>query len=144
MPNTIAATPSKRPPRKPPFSDSEYRRLLSEIMPRPIRTAAENEAAIEMVQRLDAGTPEQQALGELMTVLIEDFEERHYPILRAEPRVHLRQLMEERGHTQVQVANAMASSRGAVSDILSGRRSVSKSHATKLAAFYRVPVELFL
>jgi HTH-type transcriptional regulator/antitoxin HigA len=113
-------------------------------MPRPIRTVAENEAAIEMVQRLDEGTPEQQALGELMTVLIEDFEERHYPILHAEPRVHLRQLMEERGHTQVQVAKAMESSRGAVSDVLSGRRQVSKSHAKKLAAFYRVPAELFL
>ena len=49
---------------------------------RPIRNAAENEAAIELVQRIDQGTPEQHALGELMTLLIEE-------------------LMEERGHTQL-------------------------------------------
>jgi HTH-type transcriptional regulator/antitoxin HigA len=76
--------------------------------------------------------------------LIEDFEEKRYPILHAEPRVHLRQLMEERGHTQTEVAKAIASSRGAVSEILSGRRQVSKSQAKRLAEFYRVSADLFL
>ena len=142
MPNTIAVTPNKPSPR--PFSDAAYKRLLGQIMPRPIRTAAENEAAIELVQRFDEGTPEQQALGELLTVLIEDFEEKRYPILHGEPRVHLRRLMEERGHTQTAVAKALGSSRGAVSDILSGRRQISKAQAKKLAALFRVPLDLFL
>ena len=102
------------------------------------------DAAIELVQRLDEGTPEQQALGELLTVLIIDFEEKHYPILHADPRVHLRELMTERGHTQTAVAKAIGSSRGAVSEILSSRRQISKAQAKKLAAFYRVPLELFL
>ena len=144
MPNMIAVTRNSPQRRKASFSEREYKRLLGEIMPRPIRTATENEAAIEIVQRLDEGTPEQQALGELLTVLIEDFEERHYPMLHAEPRIHLRQLMEERGHAQAEVAKAIASSRSAVSEILSGRRTVSKSQAKKLAEFYRVSLDLFL
>ena len=102
------------------------------------------DAAIELVQRLDEGTPEQQALGELLTVLIIDFEEKHYPTPHADPRVHLRELMTERGHTQAAVAKAIGLSRGAVSEILSSRRQISKAQAKKLAAFYRVPLELFL
>jgi HTH-type transcriptional regulator/antitoxin HigA len=113
-------------------------------MPRPISTAAENEAAIELVQHLDEGTPEQQAPGELLTVLIENFEEKHYPILRGEPREYLRELMTEHGYTQTSVAKAIGASRGAISDILSARRQVSKGQAKKLGAFFRVPADLFL
>jgi HTH-type transcriptional regulator / antitoxin HigA len=146
MPNIAAVTPNRRESRSrsKAFSEPAYKRLLGRIMPRTIRSAAENEAAIELVQRLDHGTPEQQALGELMTLLIEDFEAKRYPILHAEPRLHLRQLMEERGHTQAAVAKAINASRGAISDILCGRRQISKSQSRKLAVFYRVPADLFL
>lgn len=144
MPNTLASTANRKRTAKPKFSEAEYKRLLAEIMPRPISNATENEAAIELVERLDEGTPEQQAIGELLTVLIEDFEEKHYPLLQGEPRDHLRDLMKERGHTQSEVAKGVGAARPAISDILSGRRQISKGLAKKLATLYRVPVDLFL
>jgi HTH-type transcriptional regulator/antitoxin HigA len=35
-------------------------------------------------------------------------------------------------------------SKSRVSEILAGKRSISKDHAKKLAAFFRVPVDLFV
>jgi antitoxin component HigA of HigAB toxin-antitoxin module len=35
-------------------------------------------------------------------------------------------------------------SKSRVSDILSGKRAISKAHAKKLAAFFRVPIDLLI
>jgi HTH-type transcriptional regulator / antitoxin HigA len=51
--------------------------------------------------------------------------------------------MEQRGLRQVDLVPIFGSS-GYVSDVVNGRRGISKAHAKKLAAFFKVGADLFL
>ncbi len=54
---------------------------------------------MRMLSRLDERddlSPEEEALAEVLTLLIEDYEERHHPLPRASPNESLQALMEER------------------------------------------------
>ncbi|MGA1996684.1 MAG: helix-turn-helix domain-containing protein [Bryobacteraceae bacterium] len=55
----------------------------------------------------------------------------------------LRMLMENRGIRQRDLISVFGSS-SVVSDALSGKRSISKTHARKLAEFFDVPASLFI
>ncbi|MGH9803006.1 MAG: transcriptional regulator [Blastocatellia bacterium] len=64
------------------FDPAKYRRLVSKAMPVVIETEAENErllAIVEQMMRRDL-SPEEAKLFDLLVKLIEDFEERHYPM----------------------------------------------------------------
>jgi HTH-type transcriptional regulator/antitoxin HigA len=88
-------------------------------------------------------TPEEESLAELMTLLVREFEESKYPLGHAEPLEALRILMEDRGNRQRDLIPVFGSS-SVVSDVLNGKRSISKAHARKLAEFFRVPASLFI
>ncbi|MEP7340804.1 MAG: transcriptional regulator [Acidobacteriota bacterium] len=64
------------------FDPAKYRRLVSKAMPAVMETEAENErllAIVEPMMRRDL-SPEEAKLFDLLVKLIEDFEERHYPM----------------------------------------------------------------
>src|SRR5205085_9975853 len=67
-----------------------YGRLLARAVPKVIKTEEENERALAIVESLmekgeENMTPEEDALLELLTGLIHDFEEKAYPIPKSEP-----------------------------------------------------------
>jgi HTH-type transcriptional regulator/antitoxin HigA len=129
------------------LTEPVYGKLLSRIRPRVIKTAAENERAIAELEALDTlGRPltrEEQALAELLTVLIRQFEESKYPLGHADPLDALRELMEARQVRQRDLIPVFGAS-SVVSDVLAGKRGISKAHARKLAEFFRVPGTLFI
>jgi hypothetical protein len=62
--------------------DSVYAELLAKSLPRPIRTGAEHRRFTETLLALDERedlSPEEEALAEVLTLLIEDFEEKRLP-----------------------------------------------------------------
>ena len=124
-----------------------YGKLLSRVQPRVIKTEQENEAALAELEVLDRlGRPltrEEQELAELLTVLVQRFEEEHYPLGELAPHDAVRELMEARGLRQRDLIPIFGAS-SVVSDVLSGKRGISKSHARKLAEFFRAPVDLFI
>jgi HTH-type transcriptional regulator / antitoxin HigA len=76
-----------------------YARLLSQRLPTVIRTQEENEEMLAAVWELmkkgeDNLSAEEVALLELMSVLVERFEEEHYPIPDSPPHRILQHLME--------------------------------------------------
>ena len=79
----------------------------------------------------------------MLTVLIEDFEARHYPLPPVAPHEALKALMEERGLRHRDIWPVLGN-KGVASEILNGKRSISKAQAKKLAEFFHVPVELFI
>ena len=79
----------------------------------------------------------------MLTLLIEDYEEKHYPLPRVSPNESLKALMEERGLKHKDIWPVLGN-KGAATEILSGRRSISKAQARRLAEFFRVPIELFI
>jgi HTH-type transcriptional regulator/antitoxin HigA len=124
-----------------------YGRLLTKTLPRVIRSNDEYERMLAEVEALmekgDDRSPEQDALLELMALLVHDYEEKHYRLPQAEPRAMLAYLIEERGLQPSDLWDVLGS-KSRVSEILSGKRSISKDQAKRLAAFFHVPVELFL
>ena len=79
-----------------------YGRLLARAVPKVIKSEEENERALAIVESLmEKGegnmTPEEDALLELLTDLIHDFEEKAYPIPKSEPHKMVAFLLEQRG-----------------------------------------------
>jgi HTH-type transcriptional regulator/antitoxin HigA len=125
-----------------------YAELLSAVLPKPIETEAENERALEVVNRLMSKgekrlTAEERWLLRLLVRLIEDFEEQAYPIDEAPPRAVLKTLMEDRGLKQADVA-PLFGGRSRVSDVLAGKRAISKAQAKALAVYFKVSADLFI
>ena len=128
------------------IKDSVYGKLLARSLPRPIRTEAEHERVTGMLLALDERdriSPEEEALAEVLTLLIEDYEEKYHPLPRVSPNESLRALMEDRGLKHKDIWPVLGN-KGAATEVLSGRRSISKSQAKRLAEFFRVPVDLFI
>src|SRR5213592_1882898 len=86
-----------------------YAELLAAALPKPIETEAENERALEIVNHLMTKgeknlSPEERWLLRMLVRLIEDFEEKAYPIDEAPPRAVLKLLIEDRGLKQIDLA----------------------------------------
>src|SRR5690348_1926262 len=117
-------------------------KLLTRVLPQVIKTERENERMLAEIEKLDTCgrplTPEEERLAELMTLLVRHFEESRYPLGHAEPVEALRVLMEQRGIRQRDLIPVFGSS-SVVSDVLAGKRSISKAHARKLAEFFHAP-----
>ena len=129
------------------IDERRYASLLQQSLPRPIRTERGYEAMkrkLLKLEELDSPSPEQEELAELLAILLEKYEDRHYPLDDlSTPRERLLALMEERAISQSEISRLLGS-RSQASDILSGRRSISKTQAIRLAGHLRVPLDLFL
>src|SRR6266567_6902394 len=128
------------------LDEKTYGQLLRRALPHVIRTEAEHARLTNELVRLDERedlTPEEHELAELLTVLIGEYEERRYPIRKASPQQNLRHLMEARNLTQKDLWRIFGS-KGITSEVFHGKRSISKTHAKKLAAFFHVSADLFI
>jgi len=128
------------------INDAAYARLLAKSLPRPIRNDREHERVVQLLLELDeheSPTPEQEALAEVLTLLIEDYEEKHHPFPDVSAHESLKAFMHDRNLTHKDIWPVLGN-KGATTEILAGRRSISKAQAKRLAAFFRVPVDLFL
>lgn len=91
--------------------------------------------------RADEGHP----LADVLDYLAEQvkrYEDAHFTIPEAAPHVVLRFLMEQHDLSQDDLADCVHQSR--ISDILSGKRRISKDIAKKLARRFNVHADLFL
>lgn len=123
-----------------------YASLLAQYQPKVIETEAENDAAIALAEELEhrpQRTPEESAFLDLLVTLIERFEEEHYPIPESTPLTMLLHLMEAQDLKQENLIGVIGS-RGVVSEVVNGKRSISKAQAKALAEFFHVDVGLFI
>jgi HTH-type transcriptional regulator/antitoxin HigA len=128
----------------------KYSRLLTKTLPRAITTEEENERMLAIVDGLmrkgeDNLTPEEGALFDLLVMLIEKFEDEHYPEVgrTATPVSILKHLMEARDLKPKDLWDVIGS-KSLTSEILSEKRTISKSKAKALAGFFHVSAELFI
>lgn len=126
--------------------DLAYRRIVTRELPRPIRSNKEYEVYLRRIERLmqkpSRSAAESQFL-ELLSILVERYEEEHYPIEASEPRIALRELMTANDVSQSEIARLLGSS-GVTSEILSGKRELSKNQIKKLSQRFGVSPALFL
>ena len=129
------------------LNETAYGKLLTRALPRVIHSEAENRRMIAALEKLDTAardlTPEEEQLAELMTALIERFEASRYSLGHATPLEALQTLMEQRNLRQRDLIPIFGSS-SVASEVLNGKRSISKAHARGLAEFFHVPATLFI
>src|SRR5216684_4035505 len=87
-------------------------------------------------------TPAEKELAGLLTLLIEDFEDRHYELPRAKPLEVLQFLMDQHGLLQKDLADVFGTP-SIVSEVLSGKRELNKHHIKRLSRFFHVSPEFF-
>jgi HTH-type transcriptional regulator / antitoxin HigA len=126
---------------------ARYKRLLSRAMPVVIETEQENERILAIVEKLmnrgEKLIPEEEKLLKLLVRLVQDFEERYYKLKKATPLEVLQHLMESRGVRQSDLWEVFGS-KGIASEVLNGKRSISKTHARALANYFHVSADLFI
>src|SRR6266404_9081224 len=119
----------------------KYRLLLGQTMPVAIQSESEHQrmlsAATRLMEKGDALRIEEQRLLKLLAVLIQDYERLSHALPRVEPKEMLKDLLEERGLKPSSLWNVVGS-KARVSEILSGKRAVSKLQARNLADFFGV------
>lgn len=123
-----------------------YGKLLSQSQPKPILNEEDYDRALSEVENLmsqDALTPEQEALLEVWALLIEKYEEKYYPIPEATPQAVLLHLMEVREIKQADLVGEIGS-KGVISEIVNGKRAISKAQAKALGAFFNVNSSVFI
>jgi len=124
---------------------AEYSALLKKFPPKVIRTEKENEAYTELLYELDQRgnlTAAEKELSRLLTLLIEDFEARNYPLPQAKPLEVLQFLMDQHGLLQKDLADVFGTP-SIVSEVLSGKRELNKDHIKRLSRRFNVSLELF-
>ncbi len=123
-----------------------YTALLVKIPPRIIRTEEENERYIDALYQLEqhqqTWSPEERDLADLITHLIEDFEEKHYSLPKASPLAAVEFLMEQHGLKQKDLADIFGTP-SIVSEVLNGKRELNKEHIRRLSERFHVSPELF-
>jgi HTH-type transcriptional regulator / antitoxin HigA len=126
--------------------DTEYAQLLAVIQPKVIETEAENELFLAEVTKLmrlgDAISPAQERLLKLLVNLIESFESQYYELKAATPLEILTELVRDRGLKQKDLVPVFGS-QGIASEVLNGKRGISKAHAKALGEFFKVSPLIF-
>jgi HTH-type transcriptional regulator/antitoxin HigA len=125
-----------------------YAGLLAKVQPHPIKDEREYDRLVAEVGRLvERGeenlSAEETSLLEMMSILIEDYDREHYRLSPSQPRKMLAFLLEQRG-LEAHDLWPVLGSKSRVSEILNGKRAISKAQAKKLAAFFHVPLDLFI
>ena len=124
----------------------EYADLLSRTLPSVIHSEKENERLLGMLEKLDQKgklSPAEGRLAELLTLLVEDFEERAYALEPASPLAVLNELMEANGLKQKDLVDVFGTP-SIVSEVLNGKRGLTIEHIKKLSARFHVSPEVFL
>jgi len=127
-------------------NQDEYSCLVSKSLPHVIQNEAENEHYIRILEVLDAKsnpTPAEKTLADLLTMLIENFEEQRYALRKGTPTENLTELMQAHNLKQRDLVDVFGTP-SIVSEVLSGKRRLATSHIRKLSERFHVPAELFL
>lgn len=130
----------------PTFNSDTYRDLLCETAPKVIESQAEYEQALTLAEELtfrENLTPEEQALYQLLVLLIETYESENYPIEPSTPHEILQHLMEVSGTRQADLVGIIGSS-GVVSEVVKGKRAISKAQAKALGDYFNLSPSLFI
>lgn len=126
----------------------KYARLANRVVVKAIETEEEYDRMVTAVKRLmDKGeerlSPEESALLETLAILVQAYDDRNHPLPPLAPNKMLAYLMETSGRTASDLLPVFGT-RGRVSEVLSGKRSISKEQAKRLASLFKVTADLFI
>jgi HTH-type transcriptional regulator/antitoxin HigA len=110
-----------------------------------VKTEAEYDAALKRIEVLmdaEPGSPEEEEL-ELIGLLVEHYEKEHYPIGSPTPLEAIEFFMDQNNLTKADMVKYLGSP-SKVSEVLSGKRALSKTMIRKLVEGLGIPAEILL
>jgi HTH-type transcriptional regulator / antitoxin HigA len=123
-----------------------YGQLVAEVKPKVIETEDEYEQFLAVAERLTFNqnqTPEESALYDLVTMVVEVYEAQHYPLDRASPSEVLQHIIESSGIDRTELVNIFGSSE-LVAQVLAGTKSIDPDRAQVLANRFKLSPKIFL
>ncbi len=124
---------------------ANYAALLSETRPEVIRDEKQNQDYIRRLEKLTSKkslSRAEEKLVELLVVLIDDFEAKHYPVPDASPVAIVRHLMEAHNLRQKDLLDVF-STESIASEVLHGKRELTRDHIRSLSARFGVSPAVF-
>ncbi len=125
----------------------DHAAVLAKHPPRIIRTETENEYYTSVLQELDERFAQlsdaEKDFADLLTLLIEDFESKHYELPKASPLDVIRFLMDQHSLKQRDLLDVFGNA-SVASEVLSGKRELSKEHIRRLADRFSIPADMLL
>ena len=112
---------------------------------RPIRTDEDHRAALETIDRLwgaEVGSAAGDAL-DVLTILVEAYENTHWPIEDRDPVDTIKAHMEATGRTQSDLAEVIRS-RSRASEIIARKRPLTINMVRNLASEWHLPAALLI
>jgi HTH-type transcriptional regulator/antitoxin HigA len=112
---------------------------------RPIKTKSDYHAALKEVERLwdaEPGTADGDRV-DVLTILIEAYEAKHYPIPAPDPIAAIEFMMEQQGISRRDLEPAIGS-RGRVSEILTRKRPLTLPMVRELSTLLQIPAEVLI
>jgi HTH-type transcriptional regulator / antitoxin HigA len=123
-----------------------YGQLVAEVKPKVIETEDEYEQFLAVAERLTFNqnqTPEESALYDLVTMLVEAYEIEHYDIDRVSPSEVLQHIIESSGIDVTDLVEIFGSSES-VEQVLAGTKSIDPAQAQALANRFKLSPTIFL
>jgi len=140
MPDRTTKTRARR-------GDDSYQALIRRFPLRPIRNESELDGAIAVIDALsirDDLDPGESDFLDVLSDLVERYEDKHYTIGDVSDAEMLAFLMDQRGAKQVEIARATGIAESTLSEVLRGKRRLTRGQITKLAAHFHVGPGVFL
>ena len=120
--------------------------MIARGAPHVIHNDAELEAytqALFQLTALESPSPAEAEAIELLTLLVERYEQEHYSIPAADPVSVVRFLIEKQGLTQRDLIPQFGTE-SAVSMFLTGKRKLTIEQVQKLSARFNLPADVFI
>jgi HTH-type transcriptional regulator/antitoxin HigA len=124
-----------------------YFALIRELPLRPLRSNRELDQATAMIDRLLAReglARDEEDYLDVLSNLVELYEDEHYPIEPVSGLDALRHLVESSGKTRATLAAEAGLPESTLSEILLGRRRLNTRHIQILARYFRIAPGVFL
>jgi HTH-type transcriptional regulator / antitoxin HigA len=123
-----------------------YSQLVAEVTPKIIETEDEYEQFLAVAERLtfkQDQTPEESALYDLVTMLVETYESQHYSIEKSSPAEVLEHIIESSGIDVTDLAEIFGSIE-TLDRFLAGQELINTSQAEALADRFKLSPQIFL
>jgi HTH-type transcriptional regulator / antitoxin HigA len=124
-----------------------YIDLVRQVPLRPIRSETELNRAIAMIDTLldqDKRTADEEDYLDVLSDLVEKYEDEHDPMPPVSGAEMLRFLIESQATRQTEVASETGIAESTISEILAGRREMNRKHIEALSRHFHVNPTVFM
>lgn len=123
-----------------------YTQLLAKVAPKIIDTETEYQEALREIEKLlfiKNRSREENALYDLLVMLVEKYETENYPLDEPTPNEILQHLLDARDINESDLVNILGSQK-IVSEIIKGDSLINVQQAEILGKYFQVSPDLFL